>query len=155
MPRRVGTGPGVAGCRPEGNHNGPRGPEDPMTESFEQLFEQSLASQQIKPGQILTGTVVDVNSDVVIVSVGLKSEAVIPADQFKNDNGEIDVHVGQEVEVALDAVEDGSGETRLSREKAKRARTWTRLEEAFEAGEIVSGAISGRVKGGFTVDVEN
>ena len=126
-----------------------------MTESFEQLFEQSLASQQIKPGQILTGTVVDVNSDVVIVSVGLKSEAVIPADQFKNDNGEIDVHVGQEVEVALDAVEDGSGETRLSREKAKRARTWTRLEEAFTKGEVVRGVINGRVKGGFTVELDN
>ena len=126
-----------------------------MTESFQQLFEQSLASQQIRPGQILTGTVVDVNADVVIVSVGLKSEAVIPADQFRNDAGEIDVTVGQQVEVALDAVEDGSGETRLSREKAKRARTWTRLEEAFEKGEIVRGVINGRVKGGFTVELDN
>jgi transcriptional accessory protein Tex/SPT6 len=126
-----------------------------MTESFQQLFEQSLASQQIRPGQILTGTVVDVNADVVIVSVGLKSEAVIPIDQFRNDNGEIEVTVGQEVEVALDAVEDGSGETRLSREKAKRARTWTRLEEAFTKGEIVKGVINGRVKGGFTVELDN
>ena len=94
-----------------------------MTESFEQLFEQSIASQQIRPGQILTGTVVDVNADVVIVSVGLKSEAVISADQFRDENGEMEVAIGDEVEVALDAVEDGSGETRLSREKAKRART--------------------------------
>ena len=109
-----------------------------MAESFQQLSRQSLASQQIRPGQILIGTVVDVNADVVIVSVGLKSEAVIPIDQFRNENGEIDVAVGQEVEVALDAVEDGSGETRLSREKAKRARTWTRLEEAFTKGEIVN-----------------
>src|SRR6185436_4650026 len=154
MPRRVGSGPGVAGCRPEGNHNGPRGPEDPMTESFQQLFEQSLANQQFKPGQILTGTVVDVNADVVIVSVGLKSEAVIPAEQFRDENGEIDVQIGQEVEVALDAVEDGSGETRLSREKAKRARTWTRLETAFEKGEVVTGLINGRVKGGFTVEID-
>jgi small subunit ribosomal protein S1 len=126
-----------------------------MTESFQQLFEQSLANQQFKPGQILTGIVVDVNADVVIVSVGLKSEAVIPAEQFRNENGEVDVQIGQEVEVALDAVEDGSGETRLSREKAKRARTWTRLEEAFTKGEIVKGVINGRVKGGFTVELDN
>src|SRR5687767_7049890 len=126
-----------------------------MTESFQQLFEQSLASQQIKPGQILTGTVVDVNDDVVIVSVGLKSEAVIPAEQFRDENGQVDVTIGQEVEVALDAVEDGSGETRLSREKAKRSRTWTRLEEAFTKGEVVRGVINGRVKGGFTVELEN
>ena len=126
-----------------------------MTESFEQLFEQSIASQQIRPGQILTGTVVDVNADVVIVSVGLKSEAVISADQFRNENGEMEVAIGDEVEVALDAVEDGSGETRLSREKAKRARTWTRLEEAFQKSEIVRGVINGRVKGGFTVELDN
>ena len=126
-----------------------------MTESFAQLFEESLASQQIRPGQILTGTVVAVTPDVVIVSVGLKSEAVIPAEQFKNESGELDVAVGDEVEVALDAVEDGSGATRLSREKAKRARTWTRLETAFEKGEVVSGIINGRVKGGFTVEIEN
>ena len=126
-----------------------------MTESFEQMFEQSIASQQIRPGQILTGTVVDVNADVVIVSVGLKSEAVISADQFRDENGEIEVAIGEQVEVALDAVEDGSGETRLSREKAKRARTWTRLEEAFQKSEIVRGVINGRVKGGFTVELDN
>ncbi|TAK56529.1 MAG: 30S ribosomal protein S1 [Gammaproteobacteria bacterium] len=126
-----------------------------MTESFEQLFEQSIASQQIRPGQILTGIVVDVNADVVIVSVGLKSEAVIPAEQFRNERGELEVTIGEEVEVALDAVEDGSGETRLSREKAKRARTWTRLEQAFQNSEIVSGIINGRVKGGFTVELDN
>jgi small subunit ribosomal protein S1 len=126
-----------------------------MTESFEQLFEQSLASQQIRPGQILTGIVVDVNADVVIVSVGLKSEAVIPAEQFRNERGELEVTIGEEVEVALDAVEDGSGETRLSREKAKRARTWTRLEQAFQNSEIVNGIINGRVKGGFTVELDN
>src|SRR3974390_1403383 len=98
-----------------------------MTESFAQMFEQSLASQRIRPGQILNGLVVEVGQDYVIVNVGLKSEAVIPADQFKNERGELEVKAGDEVEVALDAVEDGSGETRLSREKAKRARTWTRL----------------------------
>jgi small subunit ribosomal protein S1 len=126
-----------------------------MTESFAQLFEQSLASQRIKPGTILMGHVVEVGSDFVIVNVGLKSEAVIPAEQFRSEKGEIEVKAGDEVEVALDTVEDGSGETRLSREKAKRARTWTRLEKAFEAGEIVSGVITGRVKGGFTVEIEN
>ena len=125
-----------------------------MSESFAQLFEESLASQRIRPGQILTGRVIDVNADVVLVSAGLKSEAVIPTQQFKNERGEIEVSVGDEVEVALDSVEDGSGETRLSREKAKRARTWERLEKAFEDGETVSGLINGRVKGGFTVDID-
>jgi small subunit ribosomal protein S1 len=126
-----------------------------MSESFAELFEQSIASQQIKPGTILTGEVVEVNPDVVIVSVGLKSEAVIPLDQFQSDTGEVEVTVGDHVEVALDAVEDGFGETRLSREKAKRARTWEKLDEAFEKKEIVSGQITGRVKGGFTVEIEN
>ncbi|MGH8276972.1 MAG: S1 RNA-binding domain-containing protein, partial [Steroidobacteraceae bacterium] len=126
-----------------------------MTESFAQLFEQSLANQRIRPGMILTGLVVDVTSDVVIVNVGLKSEAVIPLEQFKNERGEVEVKAGDEVEVALDSVEDGTGETRLSREKAKRARTWTRLEGAFNKSEIVTGVITGRVKGGFTVEIEN
>jgi small subunit ribosomal protein S1 len=126
-----------------------------MSESFSEMFEQSLANQRIRPGTILTGLVVDVTDDVVIINVGLKSEAVIPIEQFKNERGEVEVRVGEHVEVALDAVEDGTGETRLSREKAKRARTWTRLEEKFNAGEIVTGLISGRVKGGFTVEIEH
>ncbi|HUO19596.1 MAG TPA: 30S ribosomal protein S1 [Steroidobacteraceae bacterium] len=126
-----------------------------MSESFAQLFEQSLANQRIRPGMILTGLVVDVTPDVVIVNVGLKSEAVIPLEQFKNERGEVEVKSGDNVEVALDSVEDGTGETRLSREKAKRARTWTRLEEAFNKSEIVTGVITGRVKGGFTVEIEN
>jgi small subunit ribosomal protein S1 len=98
--------------------------------------------------------VVEINDDVVIVSAGLKSESVIPAEQFKNEKGEFEVAVGDEVEVALDAVEDGFGETRLSRDKAKRARTWTMLEEAFEKEEVVNGMITGRVKGGFTVEID-
>jgi small subunit ribosomal protein S1 len=126
-----------------------------MTESFAQLFEDSLANKRIRPGMILTGLVVDVTDDVVIVNVGLKSEAVISIDQFKNERGEIEVKTGDEVEVALDSVEDGTGETRLSREKAKRARTWTRLETAFNNSQIVTGVITGRVKGGFTVEIEN
>jgi small subunit ribosomal protein S1 len=128
---------------------------EPMHETFSEMFEQSLANQRIRPGMILTGLVIDVGPDVVIVNVGLKSEAVIPLDQFKNERGEIEVKAGEQVEVALDSVEDGTGETRLSREKAKRARTWTRLETAFNAGEIVTGIISGRVKGGFTVEIDH
>jgi len=126
-----------------------------MSESFAELFEESFASQQLKPGSIITGTVVAVNDDVVIVSAGLKSEAVIPIDQFKNDKGEGSIAVGDEVEVALDAVEDGFGETKLSREKAIRARTWIELEKAFEGDEVVEGVINGRVKGGFTVEIDN
>ena len=126
-----------------------------MSESFSELFENSLANQKIRPGTILTGLVVDVTDDVVIVNVGLKSEAVIPIEQFKNEQGQVEVVAGEHIEVALDAVEDGSGETRLSREKAKRARTWTRLEKAFADSEIVTGLISGRVKGGFTVEIDH
>jgi small subunit ribosomal protein S1 len=126
-----------------------------MSESFAELFEESFASQQIKPGSIITGTVVAVNDDVVIVSAGLKSEAVIPIEQFKNDKSEDGVAVGDEVEVALDAVEDGFGETKLSREKAIRARTWIELEKAFEESQVVEGVINGRVKGGFTVEIDS
>jgi small subunit ribosomal protein S1 len=126
-----------------------------MSESFAELFEESFASQHIKPGSIITGTVVAVNDDVVIVTAGLKSEAVIPIDQFRNEKGESSISVGDEIEVALDAVEDGFGETRLSREKAIRARTWTHLEKAFEEGVVVEGIINGRVKGGFTVEIDS
>ncbi|HMB73102.1 MAG TPA: 30S ribosomal protein S1 [Gammaproteobacteria bacterium] len=125
-----------------------------MSESFAELLEESLANQQIKPGAILNGIVIDVNSEVVIVHAGLKSEAVIPTSQFLNEDGDLEVDVGDTVEVALDTVEDGFGETRLSREKAKRMRTWVRLEEAFSEGEIVKGVINGRVRGGFTVDID-
>ncbi len=126
-----------------------------MSESFAELFEESFASQQIKPGTIIIGTIVAVNEDVVIVSAGLKSEAVIPIEQFQDEKGETDISVGDEIEVALDAVEDGFGETRLSREKAIRARTWIELEKAFEDGEVVQGVINGRVKGGFTVEIDS
>ncbi|MEX0899926.1 MAG: 30S ribosomal protein S1 [Gammaproteobacteria bacterium] len=125
-----------------------------MTESFAELFEQSLNHKTMQPGSIVMGTVVEIKSDVVIVHAGLKSEGVIPIEQFYDDDGELEVVVGDEIEVALDAMEDGFGETRLSREKAKRARSWTRLEKAFEAGEVVEGIISGKVKGGFTVDID-
>ena len=126
-----------------------------MSESFAELFEQSLANQQMRPGAIITGTVIDIRSDVVVVNAGLKSEGVIPIEQFRNEQGELEVHIGDDVEVALDAMEDGFGETRLSREKAKRARAWIVLEKAFEKGETVTGMISGKVKGGFTVDISD
>lgn len=125
-----------------------------MSESFAELLEQSLADKQMRPGTILTGQIVQVGSDFVMVHAGLKSEGMIPIEQFTNDKGELEVNVGDEIEVALDAVEDGFGETRLSREKAKRAESWTRLEAAHDASETVTGIITGKVKGGFTVEVK-
>ncbi len=126
-----------------------------MTESFAELFEQSLANTQMRPGTIVMGTVMEVRPDVVVVHAGLKSEGVIPISEFYNEAGELEVSVGDDVEVSLDAVADGFGETRLSREKAKRARAWTVLEDAFEKGEAITGIISGKVKGGFTVDIND
>lgn len=125
-----------------------------MSESFAEMFEQSLANVQMRPGAIINGTVIDVRSDVVVVNAGLKSEGVIPIEQF-SDRGKVDIHVGDVVEVALDAVEDGFGETRLSREKARRAKAWSVLEEAFEAENPVTGVINGKVKGGFTVELSD
>lgn len=124
-----------------------------MSESFAELFEESLKKIEMKPGAIVSGVVVDIDSDWVTVHAGLKSEGVIPKSQFQDDNGELTIALGDEVQVALDAVEDGFGETRLSREKAKRMEAWGELEKAFEAEDIVKGVISGKVKGGFTVDV--
>ena len=124
-----------------------------MSESFEQLFEQSLANAEMRPGNVVTGIVVEIQSDYVVVNVGLKSEGMIPIEQFKEPDGSLEVQIGDEIEVHLDAVEDGWGETRLSREKAKRARWWTKLEKAFAADEPVTGIINGKVKGGFTVEI--
>ena len=123
--------------------------------SFAEMLDESLAGRQMRPGSLLTGQVVEVGPDVVMVSAGLKSDSAIPASQFRDEAGQLTVEVGDEVEVALDAVEDGFGETRLSREKAKRAQAWRRLESAFEGAENVSGVISGKVKGGFTVDIDD
>ncbi len=124
-----------------------------MSESFAQLFEESMAFTQMKPGSIINGTVINVTPDVVVINAGLKSEGVVPADQFLNEKGEMEVKVGDVVEVALESPEDGFGETRLSREKAKRAKAWERLESAMENDETISGMISGKVKGGFTVEL--
>lgn len=125
------------------------------SESFAQLFEESLSKQDMRIGSILKGKVVAVNDDNVIVNVGLKSEGIIPIEQFKNENGEVSVSVGDEVDVALDAIEDGFGETKLSREKAKRSEAWIVLKQAFDAGQTVTGTVNGRVKGGFTVEIGN
>ncbi|MGB0846175.1 MAG: 30S ribosomal protein S1 [Thiolinea sp.] len=126
-----------------------------MSESFAELFEESLSYTQMKPGSLVNASVIDVRSDFIIVSAGLKSEGVIPAEQFKNEKGEVTVQVGDLVEVALDTVEDGFGETRLSREKARRMRAWEVLDEAFNNDEIVTGIITGKVKGGFTVELSD
>jgi small subunit ribosomal protein S1 len=124
-----------------------------MSESFAELFEESLKTVDMEPGSIITGIVVDIDSDWVTVHAGLKSEGVIPRSQFIDENGEFRLEIGDEVQVALEAVEDGFGETRLSREKAKRAEAWKDLEKAFEAHAVVKGVINGKVKGGFTVDI--
>ena len=127
-----------------------------MTESFAELFEASQANlAKLKPGAIVVGTVVDVRGDVVVINAGLKSEGIVPIEQFRNDAGEIDVGVGDQVKVALDSLENGFGETVLSREKAKRAMVWDELEEALEKNETITGRISGKVKGGFTVDIKD
>jgi small subunit ribosomal protein S1 len=127
-----------------------------MTESFAELFESSQASiAKLKPGSIVSGVIVEMRSDVIVVNAGLKSEGIIPIEQFYNDAGEIDVKVGDTIKVALEYLENGFGETVLSREKAKRAMVWDELETSMEAGEIVTGRISGKVKGGFTVDIRD
>ena len=124
-------------------------------ENFAELLEESLLTTKMRPGSIINGVVVQIGSEYVTVFAGLKSESIIPIEQFKNEAGELEVEVGDEVEVALDTVEDGFGATKLSREKAKRAKAWTRLDLAFEDGETIIGMISGKAKGGFTVDIDD
>jgi small subunit ribosomal protein S1 len=126
-----------------------------MSENFAELFEQSLNEIDMTPGAIVTGTVIEIDTDWVTVHAGLKSEGVIPRIQFLDEQGNLSLEVGDEVKVALETVEDGFGETRLSREKAKRAESWMELEAAYEKNDIVTGVINGKVKGGFTVDLNN
>jgi small subunit ribosomal protein S1 len=126
-----------------------------MSENFADLFEQSLNEIDMTPGAIVTGTVIDIDTDWVTVHAGLKSEGVIPRIQFLDEQGNLSLKIGDEVKVALETVEDGFGETRLSREKAKRAESWMELEAAYEKNDIVTGVINGKVKGGFTVDLNN
>jgi len=124
-----------------------------MSESFAELFEESLSQSVMKPGSIIIGTVVDITGDFVIVNAGLKSEGAVPIEEFASEGGDPDVKIGDTIEVALDSVEDGFGETKLSREKARRARSWKILEQALADDEIIKGNITGKVKGGFTVEV--
>ncbi|HTD29620.1 MAG TPA: 30S ribosomal protein S1 [Xanthomonadaceae bacterium] len=127
-----------------------------MTESFAELFEQSqMGIAKLKPGSIVIGTIVEVRSDVVVINAGLKSEGIVPIEQFRDDLGVLNVNVGDQVKVALEFLENGFGETVLSREKAKRSMVWDELEEALTANATITGRISGKVKGGFTVDIKD
>ncbi len=124
-----------------------------MSESFAELFEQSLAGAEMRPGSIIRGTVVDIGPDVVVVNAGLKSEGVVPKWQFLDADGQIEVQVGDTVECTLELLEDGLGATLLSRDKAKRLKAWTDLEKAHEENETVVGRLTGKVRGGFTVAI--
>ncbi|WP_417226055.1 30S ribosomal protein S1 [Amphritea sp.] len=126
-----------------------------MSESFAELFEESLQHLDMQPGTLVMGEVLDIDHDWITVNAGLKSEAIIPREQFLNDANELEIQVGDMVKVSLESVEDGNGETRLSREKAKRSEAWEVLQNAFDAEETVKGYINGKVKGGFTVNVNN
>ena len=126
-----------------------------MAESFSELFEESMNTVEMEPGAIVTGTVVDIDSEVVVVHAGLKSEGVIPRSQFVTESGEFDIEIGDQVKVAMEIVDDGWGATRLSREKARRAECWDMLEDAFENAKAIKGILNGRVKGGFTVDIND
>ena len=126
-----------------------------MSESFAELFEESLKTIDMQSGSIIAGVIVDIDNEWITVHAGLKSEGVIPRAQFLNENGEIDVEIGDTVKVSMDAVDDGFGETRLSREKAKRAESWELLESVYESQDVITGLISGRVKGGFTVEIRD
>jgi small subunit ribosomal protein S1 len=124
-----------------------------MIENFAQLFEESLKELETRPGSIVKGTIVSIDKDIVLVDAGLKSESAIPVEQFRNADGSLDIAVGDKIDVALDAIEDGFGETILSREKAKRHEAWVELEEAYTEKKTIIGIINGKVKGGFTVEV--
>ena len=125
-----------------------------MSESFANLLEESLETLDMQAGTIVSGVILDLDNDWVTVHVGLKSEGIISLDEFRTNDGKVDIQIGDEIEVALEAVEDGHGETRISREKARRISTWKMLEEALETGEFVTGKIHNRVKGGFAVEVD-
>lgn len=124
-----------------------------MPENFKELFEKSIIGTQFYPGAIIPATVIDIYGDYVTLNAGLKSEGIVPIEEFQDQNGDLEIAVGDIVEVALDSVEDGRGETLLSREKAKRQESWRRLSKSYENNETVTGLISGKVKGGFTVEI--
>ena len=124
-----------------------------MSESFKELFEKSIVGAQFYPGAIISAKVIGIDDDYVTLNAGLKSEGIVAIEEFHDKNGELEIHVGDTVEVALDSVEDGYGETLLSREKAKRQEAWRKLSKSHENNETVIGLISGKVKGGFTVEI--
>jgi len=124
-----------------------------MSESFKELFEQSFSGVSFYPGAIIPAKVINIDDDYVTLNAGLKSEGLVSIDEFKDKNGDLEINVGDTVEVALDALEDGNGETLLSREKAKRQESWRKLLKSHENNETVIGLISGKVKGGFTVEI--
>ena len=126
-----------------------------MSESFADLFEESLIAVEMRPGAVVMGTVLDIDGDWVTVHAGLKSEAIIPIEEFYNDSREIEVKIGDQIKVSLESVEDGTGETKLSREKAKAAEAWEVLQTAFDEEATITGVINGKVKGGFTVAINN
>ena len=126
-----------------------------MSESFADLFEESLIAVEMRPGAVVMGTVLDIDGDWVTVHAGLKSEAIIPIEEFYNDSREIEVKIGDQIKVSLESVEDGTGETKLSREKAKAAEAWDVLQTAFDEEATITGVINGKVKGGFTVAINN
>src|SRR6201989_2101671 len=119
--------------------------------SFAALFEESLSRQETRVGEVITAEVVSVDPNVVVVNAGLKSESTIPTEEFKNDRGEVEVKPGDFVSVAIEALEDGFGSTKLSREKAKKLAAWSELDQALESAKIIKGVVSGKVKGGLTV----
>jgi small subunit ribosomal protein S1 len=125
-----------------------------MSENFATLLDDSLSTLEMQPGSIVTGVVLDVDKEWVTVHVGLKSEGIISLDEFRNNDGKVEIKAGDEVQVALEAVEDGYGETRISREKARKIGTWKKLEEALETGEFVEGKVLTRVKGGYSIEVD-
>ncbi len=120
-------------------------------ESFAALFAESLQRQDLRSGEVISAEIVRLDHNFVIVNAGLKSEAFIPIEEFKNDNGELEVNVGDFISVAIESLENGFGDTILSRDKAKRLASWLSLEKAMESGELVTGTVSGKVKGGLTV----
>ena len=124
-----------------------------MSDSFAELFEQSQIENKMRPGTIISAKVLDIKNDNVIVNAGLKSEGIIPIEQFFDDQGQLEITIGDDIDVSLDTIEDGYGSTRLSREKAKRKIAWQELEKAHEDNQTVTGVITERGKGGFTVEV--
>ena len=125
--------------------------QESENQSFAVMLEESISKKEMRPGELITAEVVSVQHSFVIVNAGLKSEGYIPLEEFKNDRGDLEVNVGDFVSVAIESVEDGYGETKLSRDKAKRLVSWTRLEKAMDDGDIIKGIVNGRVKGGLTV----